>query len=248
MRYLIISDLHANWEALSAVIEAARGSYDEVLCLGDLVGYCADPNRVVEWVRANAAAVVRGNHDKVCAGLDDLEWFNPIAQEAARWTMEALTAENLEYLRGLPAGPMLVAGAFQIFHGGPLDEDEYIVSAYEASHQMGYLRAPVSWFGHTHLQGGFQLLRGGGVRKVARVPKNADSRVLEIERDGLYMLNPGSAGQPRDGDARAAWAIYDTEERMAEFRRVCYDVRSCQDKILEAGLPELLAYRLEVGS
>lgn len=248
MRYLIISDLHANWEALSAVIEAARGSYDEVLCLGDLVGYCADPNRVVNWVRANSACVVRGNHDKACAGLDDLEWFNPIAQQAARWTMEALNAENLEYLRALPAGPMLVAGAFQIFHGGPLDEDEYIVSAYDASHQMEYVQTPVSWFGHTHLQGGFRLLRGAGVRKVERITKNADSLVLEIERDGLYMLNPGSVGQPRDGDARAAWAIYDTEERIAVFRRVCYDVRSCQDKILKAGLPELLAFRLEVGS
>lgn len=247
MRYLILSDLHANWEALTAVVNAAAGSYDEVLCLGDLVGYCADPNRVVEWVRANVSLVVRGNHDKACAGLEDLEWFNPIARHAARWTAGTLTEANLEYLRALPAGPLTVADSFQIFHGSPVDEDEYVISPYEASQQAAYLQRLVSFFGHTHLQGGFQWLRGG-VRRVERIPRSADSRLLEIEPDVMYLLNPGSVGQPRDGDNRAAWAVYDPDVRTVEFRRVCYDIRSCQAKIFKAGLPEMLAFRLDAGT
>jgi predicted phosphodiesterase len=246
VRYLILSDIHGNWEALAAVLADTRGAYDEVLCLGDLVGYCADPNRVVDWVRANARSVVRGNHDKACAGLEDLEWFNPVARTAATWTMQALTPANLKYLRALPVGPQMVGG-FQIFHGSPVDEDDYVVSAYEAKQQMQYLETPVSFFGHTHLQGGFFCQRNG-VAKIERPSKDARSRVLDLARDTLYMINPGSVGQPRDGDPRAAWAIYDTSEQTVEYRRVCYDIRSCQDKILRAGLPELLAFRLEVGT
>ncbi len=246
MRYLILSDIHANWDALTAVLARSRGKYDEVLCLGDLVGYCADPNRVVDWVRGNARIVVRGNHDKACAGLEDLEWFNPVARTAALWTMEVLTAPNLDYLRNLPAGPLTV-GDFQIFHGSPIDEDEYVLSPYEAGQQLMYVDTPVSFFGHTHLQGGFYQIRTG-VRRIDRPGRLSESRVLELEPDALYMVNPGSVGQPRDGDPRAAWAIYDTEERSVEYRRVCYDIRSSQEKIIKAGLPELLAFRLESGS
>jgi diadenosine tetraphosphatase ApaH/serine/threonine PP2A family protein phosphatase len=169
-----------------------------------------------------------------------------VARKAATWTMQALTPANLEYLRALPVGPLLVGG-FQIFHGSPLNEDDYVVSAFDAKQQMGYLETPVSFFGHTHLQGGF-FCRRNGVSKIERPPKDAGSRVLELDPDTLYMINPGSVGQPRDGDPRAAWAIYDTSERTVEYRRVCYDIRSCQDKILRAGLPELLAFRLEVGT
>ena len=118
MRYLILSDLHANWEALEAVVQDAAGQYDRALCCGDLVGYGADPNPIVEWVRANCALVVRGNHDKACTGLDDLEWFNPVARNAAIWTQNNLTPENAEYTRTLPKGPLLESG-FQLVSTSP---------------------------------------------------------------------------------------------------------------------------------
>ncbi len=128
MRYLIISDIHANWEALQAVLNSAKGEYDRVLCCGDLVGYGADPNATVEWARANLSTVVRGNHDRACVGLDDLEWFNPVAKAAAIWSMSAITEENAAYIRSLPKGPLAVED-FHVAHGSPLDEDEYMVSS-----------------------------------------------------------------------------------------------------------------------
>lgn len=243
---MILSDIHGNWEALETVIATARDAYDEVYCLGDIVGYCADPNRVTDWVRTNAKAVVRGNHDKACAGLEDLEWFNPIARQAARWTMQRLSPENLAWLRALPRGP-IVLDEFEMFHGSPVDEDDYIVSVHEAAQVMGYLQSPVAFFGHTHLQGGFTCERGG-IRRIERPARDATSKILELQRDSLYMINPGSVGQPRDGDARTAWAIYDSKERTVEHRRAQYDVRTCQSKILKCGLPELLAHRLEAGA
>lgn len=246
MRYLILSDIHGNWEALEAVLRDAAKDYDEILCCGDLVGYGADPNSVVEWTRQHARAVVRGNHDKACAGLDDLEWFNPVARAAAVWTGQTLTPENLEYLRNLPRGP-LVMNSFQILHGSPLDEDEYLVSTYAVSQVTAYLERPISFFGHTHLQGGFQCHRNG-VRRLARPHPGEAKRMVEIENDQFYLFNPGSVGQPRDGDPRAAYLVYDRDDRLLEFRRVPYDIRKAQAKIRKAGLPELLADRLEFGS
>lgn len=246
MRYLILSDLHGNREALDAVLADARGAWDEALCLGDLVGYCADPNAVTDWVRANTRAVVRGNHDKACAGLEDLEWFNPVARSAATWTMNTLTPENLDYLRALPKGPLAI-DSFRILHGSPLDEDEYLFSPSEAAQIAPYLDTQVSFFGHTHLQGGFQLNRRGA-RRIGKPDSTEHTLGLELEEDWLYLLNPGAAGQPRDGDSRAAYALYDAEARAVEYRRIPYDIRKCQEKIVAAGLPEMLAFRLEVGT
>ncbi|MGA2328986.1 MAG: metallophosphoesterase family protein [Bryobacteraceae bacterium] len=246
MRYLILSDIHSNWEALEAVLRDAEGDYDEVLCCGDLVGYGADPNRVVDWTRERAKLVVRGNHDKGCAGLDDLEWFNPVARAAATWTGRSLTLDNLNYLRNLPKGPAAM-DSFQILHGSPLDEDDYLVSSFAIAQVAPYLERQVSFFGHTHLQGGF-LCHRNGVKRLAR-PEGEESRMMvELEHDALYLINPGSVGQPRDGDPRAGYAIYDPDTRLVEFRRVPYDVRAAQAKIREAGLPELLADRLEFGN
>jgi diadenosine tetraphosphatase ApaH/serine/threonine PP2A family protein phosphatase len=188
---------------------------------------------------------VRGNHDKACAGLDDLEWFNPIAREAALWTARSLTPENLQYLRGLPKGPVPV-GSFQILHGSPLDEDDYLVSAFSASQIRAYLDTAISMFGHTHLQGGFACHRSG-VRRIGQLEPAVDRQVLELEPDVPYLLNPGSIGQPRDGDPRAAYLLYDPEQHLAEYRRVPYDIHRAQRKILDAGLPQLLAARLEAG-
>ena len=245
MRYLILSDLHANWEALQAVLADAPLECDRILCCGDIVGYGADPDQVTEWVRAHVSNIVRGNHDKACAGLEDLEWFNPVARQAAVWTQENTKADNLAYLRDLGKGPERIDG-FEILHGSPLDEDEYLFSEEEVSRVAPYLEAALNFFGHTHVQGGF-LCHRNGVKRLRSVEPGSDDAVLELEHDVRYMVNPGSVGQPRDGDPRAAYALYDPHARLVTFRRVAYNVATAQKKILEAGLPELLALRLAAG-
>ncbi len=246
MRYLVLSDIHGNWEALEAVLRECQDAYDRVLCCGDLVGYGADPNRVVEWVRDNAKVVVRGNHDKACSGLDDLEWFNPVARAAAEWTANALTPGNLAYLRALPKGPVTVDN-FQILHGSPLDEDDYLVTAFSVQQIRSYLEKQVSIFGHTHLQGGF-LCHRNGVKRIDKPRPGEKSMMLALEPDSWYLINPGSVGQPRDGDARAACVIYDTSEQLIDYRRTAYDIALAKQKIISAGLPDLLALRLETGN
>lgn len=238
MRILICSDLHANWEALEAVLAHAEGRYQKILCCGDVVGYGADPNAVTAWVRQHSAATVRGNHDKAAVGLTDLEEFNPSAQASAHWTADALAPEHLAYLRNLPQGPLTVDD-FQLVHGSPLDEDEYVVGLSDARLIAPYLDVTMTFFGHTHLQGGF-LCHRNGIRKIS-------SDVLELESGSNYLINPGSIGQPRDGDPRAAYVVYDQEARLVEYYRVPYDIPKAQAKILAAGLPDKLAYRLEFG-
>jgi predicted phosphodiesterase len=245
VRYLIVSDLHANLEALQAVLAQSAGSYDRALCSGDLVGYGADPNPVCDWVRLNCAVVVRGNHDRASTGQDDLEWFNPVARNAAMWTLQALSPENAAYIVGLPRGPVTV-GTFQVFHGSPYDEDEYVVAAGEASQAFSYMESRVAFFGHTHVQGGF-IWNQSRVETILRVPARSDSQSLSIDSECAYMINPGSTGQPRDGDPRAAYVIYDTEAKEVVYYRVGYDIAAAQRKIHAAGLPPILADRLAVG-
>jgi predicted phosphodiesterase len=245
VRYLILSDLHGNWEALDAVLRESEGRYDSVLCCGDLVGYGADPNTVTEWARNNCAQVVRGNHDKACTGLDDLDWFNPVAKAAALWTQQALEPSNAGYVRSLPRGP-LIAGPCELVHGSPSDEDEYVLSADQAGSAFQYLRNSVAFFGHTHVQGGFWL-RGKTVEPVPGVARKSERQIVELERGRAYMLNPGSVGQPRDRDPRAAFAIYDSNAEVVTYWRVPYDIVSAQRKIIAAGLPPALAERLAIG-
>lgn len=246
MRYLILSDIHGNREALDAVLEeASKDRYDSVLCLGDIVGYGADPNGVSDWVREHASAVVRGNHDKAAVGLDSLEWFNPAARASALWTRTMLTDENREWLLRLPRGPVPVAD-FQILHGSPLDEDEYLLNMGEVSQLVGYLERRVSFFGHTHVQGGFRLMRTA-VRQIPPVPRDKTHQEVTLELDSEYLINPGSVGQPRDMDARSGWALYVPEDRLLILRRTNYNIDSAASKIASAGLPEVLARRLYRG-
>jgi predicted phosphodiesterase len=245
VRYLILSDIHANWEALRAVVARAGSSYDRIVCCGDLVGYGADPDAVVEWVRENVSSVIRGNHDKVCAGLEDLEWFNPVARLSAVWTQAAVKLENLTYLRELAQGPERVNG-FQILHGSPLDEDEYVLSEQDVAQVAPYLDCDVSFFGHTHVQGAF-LCHRNGAKRLATIDAAAGEGTIELEKDVNYLINPGSVGQPRDGDRRAAYAIYEPAARLVSLYRAEYDIASAQRKIIDAGLPELLALRLDAG-
>ncbi len=245
MRYLILSDLHANLQALDAVVAAATGHYDQALCCGDLIGYGANPNPVVEWVRAHCSHVVRGNHDKACTGLDDLEWFNPVARQAALWTQHALSPDNAEFARNLPKGPLLIAN-FELVHGSPYDEDEYVLAADEATQAFNYLERRLTFFGHTHVQGGF-IWNRSRVETIARTSLRCDSQVIEIDLDCAYLVNPGSTGQPRDGDPRAAYVLYDSDASMLTYYRVEYDVAGAQKAIRDAGLPDILADRLSVG-
>jgi predicted phosphodiesterase len=245
VRYLILTDIHANWEALEAVTREAAGQHDKILCCGDLVGYGADPNLVVAWVRANCAAVVRGNHDKACTGIEDLEWFNPVAREAALWTMRTLTAENADYTRSLSKGPIGING-FQLVHGSASDEDEYVLAPGEAEMAFAYMESRLEFFGHTHVQGGF-VWNHSRVEILPRVAPSEPDLPLEIDPACGYMINPGSVGQPRDGDPRAAYAVYDSDSETVTYRRTEYDLGGAQRKIRNAGLPHILADRLAAG-
>ncbi len=245
MRYLILSDLHGNWEALESVLRGAAGQYDRTICCGDLVGYGADPNRVVDWVRDNCAVVVRGNHDKACTGMDDLEWFNPVARAAAVWTLHELTPENAEYIRALSQGPVREDG-FQVVHGSPFDEDEYVLAAEEAGQAFGYLQFRIAFFGHTHVQGGF-IWNHSRVETILCNEIPQGRQFLEIDPDCAYLINPGSVGQPRDGSPRAAYALYDPDARLVTYCRANYDIERAQQKIRDAGLPPILADRLILG-
>jgi predicted phosphodiesterase len=245
VQILILSDLHANWQALEAVLEDAAGRYDTIVCCGDVVGYNPQPARVLEWTRANCQRVIRGNHDKVVAGIDSLDWFNDSAQAAARWTMGALSENQLDYLRNLEQGPVTMSG-FEVWHGSPGDEDEYVTAPDEAKPLFPSLQVNLGFFGHTHLQGGF-VLRHGIVSEIRQVRKREKEYVLELEPDAVYMINPGSVGQPRDRDPRAAYALYDPDRRLVTYCRVPYAVSKTMEELQQAGLPDVLGLRLLAG-
>lgn len=242
MVYLVLSDIHANLEALEAVLADAKGLYDKILCLGDVVGYGADPNAVCERVRGEADAIIRGNHDRAGADTESLEWFSPVAQASTAWTRQILTEKNRVWLQELPQGPLFVdeKRGFLLAHGSPADEDEYLIETADARLLWGALEQRVTFFGHTHVQGGFLLIRGAA--SSLRL-----ERTLQVEPDYFYLINPGSVGQPRDGDSRAAYAIYSAEDQTVEYRRVNYDINAAAQKIREAGLPAILASRLHSG-
>ncbi|HEX4771731.1 MAG TPA: metallophosphoesterase family protein [Bryobacteraceae bacterium] len=245
MQFLILSDLHANWPALKAVIDDTAGQYEAIVCCGDVVGYNPQPGRVLEWVRACCNAVIRGNHDKVVAGIDDIEWFNEVAQTAARWTMDVLSEDQLAYLRSLQQGPASIDG-FQIWHGSPVDEDEYLTAPGEAARCFSEMHGPLGFFGHTHLQGGF-FAKHGYVGILPQVRFSEREYVLELEPDVTYMVNPGSVGQPRDRDPRAAYVLFDSSRKLVTFRRVPYSVAETVADIQAAGLPDMLGLRLLAG-
>jgi predicted phosphodiesterase len=237
--FLIVSDIHGNREALEAVLADAKGLYDRIVCLGDLAGYGADPNFAVEWARENTAAIIRGNHDKVCAGLESLYSYRPAARAAAEWSFNALKPENRAYLERLPRGPLPYEG-FDLVHGSPMDEDEYLTTTADVTAIRNELETTLSFFGHTHIQGGFLIARGG-------VSSIDPRRMLTVEEKYRYLVNPGSVGQPRDADPRAGYAIYRPDKRVVEFRRASYDVAAAAEKIRAAGLPDSLASRLFTG-
>jgi predicted phosphodiesterase len=250
VRILVLSDIHANLEALEACLEAAP-PYDRVFNLGDIVGYGANPNEAVERSRALGSVFVRGNHDKACSGLISLDDFNPVAGVAAIWTRDQLIPDNLSFLRDLPMGPLTPADNLQCVHGSPRDEDEYVFLAREAYSILAHVSVPVTFFGHTHVQGAYWIddvkETEGVVDPRYSSQKGKQQFPLALEKTSAYLINPGSVGQPRDGDPRAAFALYDVDAASVTFHRVPYDIERAQKKILSAGLPDRLASRLAEG-
>jgi putative phosphoesterase len=246
MRYLVLSDIHANLEALEAALEAsAAAQCDRVLLLGDLVGYGADPNAVIDRVRAMSdVVVIRGNHDKVAAGVESVEGFNHMARLAIAWTAAALTPDNRDYLVNLAAGPIEIDDIVEICHGTPFDEDVYVFDDLDALRSIRASRRPVCLYGHTHVPAAFQL-QGDELQLIG--PPRGERFRLSLDEDGRYLVNCGSVGQPRDGDWRAAYAILDTDARTLTIFRVDYDLSTAQSKIVAAGLPDILAQRLGMG-
>ncbi len=247
MRYLILSDMHANWDAFETVLRRARRKrYDSVLVLGDLVGYGGAPNQVVDAVRRLGPRLwtVRGNHDKVVAGIDSGNNFNHTALAAAQWTTGRLTPANLRYVRELAQGPIEIEKGVAICHGSPLDEDTYVFSDVDAWEIFSRFDMPVTFFGHTHIPSIFWLEgRVLGVRAL----KGTTGRI-ELAPGGRYLLNPGSIGQPRDRDPRASYMTYDSERRVVRWYRVPYNIPEAQRRIRRVGLPNSLADRLAVGA
>ncbi len=250
MRALIISDIHANLEALTAVLDAAAGSYDALWNLGDLVGYGASPNQVLDILRPIANLNVRGNHDRVCCGLTSALGFNPVARAAANWTRDELTPGNLNWLRTVPQGPLQPEQpGITCAHGSPLNEDHYILNMRDAWAPLQQMPTAITFFGHTHIQGGFSQKDHDWheLRPRYNTRNDAESWTLSIPEGTRHLINPGSIGQPRDCDWRAAFAIYDSDAAEIIFHRVPYDLTASQGRILMAGLPERLAARLRDG-
>ena len=247
MRYLIISDIHGNLEALDAVVGAMTPlGYDQVLVLGDLVGYGADPNGVIDRVRAlEPYKIIRGNHDKVAAGLEDGESFNIVARSAVQWTHDTLTPENREYLLNLPPGPIEVDDRIEICHGSPFDEDAYVFDELDGLRAFESSTRQLCLFGHTHVAVAFR--RTPDRLDLLAGPGETHELKIVLEPGAMYLINAGSVGQPRDGDPRAAAAIVDAKAGYIELFRIVYPIEEAQRKIRAAGLPDVLAKRLALG-
>ena len=242
MRIAVISDIHGNRHALEAVLaDISDAGTDELWCLGDVVGYGADPNDCCALVREHASVCLAGNHDLATTGELSLEDFSRGAAVAAHWTQEVLAAGHLTWLSKLaPQGSVNDIG---LFHGSPRDPVwQYVTSSLLADLCIDLLREPVGLIGHSHIALSFHRPPGGTATGTAR----RDGEVASLG-DAQWLLNPGSVGQPRDGDPRAAWLVLDTDARDAAWRRTAYDVAGAAAAIRAARLPDSLAERLQYG-
>jgi diadenosine tetraphosphatase ApaH/serine/threonine PP2A family protein phosphatase len=244
MRYLVLADIHANGHALEAVLADAQvRGFDQILLLGDLIGYGAQPNEVLDRLASvPVAAAIRGNHDKVAVGLDDADAFNPAAKQGAEWTQHALTPAHAELVRALPRGPLIVTEWIEICHGSPYDEDAYVLDALDALNALRAARRPLCLFGHSHAPTAFLF-----ADNELHCRETPEDFVLQVMPEWTCLVNVGSVGQPRDGDPRAAYGIADDDRKDVSFFRVPYDVAAAQQAIRDAGLPDALAKRLALG-
>lgn len=250
MRYAVLSDIHSNLEAFTAVLDVLAAEHiDRTLCLGDVIGYGADPAACLERLRASDAIVVGGNHDLACVGKMDLNWFNSAARTAVMWTRDQLGFGDLDYLRRLPL--TATEGPCTLVHGTLKQPErfEYLVEVAQAVDTLSMCRTLFCLVGHTHIP--FFLEYDRSARRIRRIfsePDELAEVAFEDQPEQLrYLVNPGSVGQPRDGDPRACFAVVDTEAKRIRIRRAAYDVASAQQKIRRAGLPEFLAERLAIG-
>jgi predicted phosphodiesterase len=245
MRYLIFTDIHGNLEALLVLLKfAQKRKIDHYIFLGDLVGYGADPNEIIQKVRAlKPLSIIRGNHDKAVCDHDSIQTFNPIAAAAIHWTKKNLRKKNMEYLCNMKKGPVTIHKHIMICHGAPFDEDHYIFGEFDAAEAFAHVTTPLCLFGHTH----FPFVYTEKDHMVDGTFLTGDSNEVKMEEGMKYLINPGSIGQPRDRDNRVAFAIYDSDAKKIKFYRMEYEIREAQRKILEAGLPSALAERLALG-
>jgi len=216
----LIADIHSNLPALSAVLEYM--DVDTILCAGDVVGYYPYPNEVIEIVKKYKIASIRGNHD-VAVVTGDTSWFNPLAASAVEWTRNNISPKNMTFLKKLPE--KLTFGDIAIFHGSPSDPDEYVYPMMSPKRLSGFLDLvgkKILVLGHTHVQ-------------------------WSLELDDRKIINPGAVGQPRDGNPRAAYAIFDTKSGELTMHRIEYDIEEVASKTIDAGLPPYLAQRLSIG-
>jgi predicted phosphodiesterase len=242
MRYLLLSDIHSNIEALEASIRKAREvGYDRVLCCGDLVGYGPNPAEVMDVLDDLKTTSIRGNHDRVVSGLDEPVHFNSAARKAVEWTRDSLPLPYRQRLAELKTGPLDISDTVQLVHGSARDEDEYVVTQSDALVNLALQSPSITFFGHTHEPGVF-------TRNIRWLPSyEADgSARLHIPADKI-LVNPGSVGQPRDGDARASFLVWDEDQSLLEFYRVDYPVATTQARMRDADLPEFLITRLGFG-
>ena len=250
MRYAVLSDIHGNLEALTAVMSAlASERIDRMLCLGDVMGYGADPAACLMRLEACDPVIVGGNHDLACVGKLSLEWFNEFARAAVTWTRDQLSFTDLDTLRRLPL--TATEGPCTLVHGTLTHPHrfEYLIDMAQAIDTLSCCRTLLCLVGHTHLPCvlEYDRTRRRITRRLTSGAELADV-AFQDQIEGLrYLVNPGSVGQPRDGDPRASCAIIDTEARRLRILRVAYDIAAAQRKIRQAGLPEFLADRLALG-
>ena len=242
MRILIISDIHANYTAFDAVLQDAEGDWDYVWCLGDVVGYGPDPNECVERLRELPHLCLAGNHDWAALNRLDIRTFNPDARRAVDWTRETLTDGNTRWLKALPT--TFVIGEYTLVHASPREPIwEYILEPLVAALNFPHFETPYCIVGHTHQPVIYEMINEQGETAVHK-PNYFEKYQLNGHRK---IINPGSIGQPRDADPRAAYAILDFENHIWEYRRIDYDIAETQNRMYKYDLPERLIARLEHG-
>ena len=241
MRYIVFSDLHSNLEALKQFQKEIKSiSYDKLICLGDIVGYGADPNPCVEWVRNNTDLIIAGNHDWGAVEKTDTSYFNPYAYDSCLWTRNQLTEENKNFLKSLPLDHE-EDGVYWV-HSSPFEPEawHYVISKEEGKRYFRNFEAPICFVGHSHIPVILEQMDDGEVNDYV-------SDIWDIAQGNRYIFNDGSLGQPRDGNPKPSFMIYDSEDKTVKVQRFKYDLRVTQDKILESGLFRYLAERLAKG-